>query len=431
MQKTFASYSFGCRVNWAELESLNRELFLQGFSESRSSPSFYIINSCAVTQKAEREIRQFIYQTRKKYPQTKIIVTGCAASKWIGNNLKMPEVDWFVGNQDKENLINLLVKLYYSRPPLSRPKSKAVRNITNKFTNSGRLFVKIQDGCHRSCSYCIVRNLRGIPKSKKISEIVEFINQYQGKIQETILTAINTEGFGLDTGETFVDLLDQVIQKTNVPRISLGSLHPWSLGQNFFRFYEKILPLNRLVNFFHIPFQSGSNKILRLMNRGYTKEEFLEKLLVLKKINPFTFIATDVIIGFLDETNKDFNDTYQFLKDSPITRFHIFRFSQREGTPAFHMAKKSKEPTPSEKLTRAKILAKLGQEKYEKFLEKHLRLTFPALFLEKRIGNLQEALLNNQIPVFVKTPKDLKGQIKNVRIEKLTEGRLFAKEVKS
>ncbi len=152
------------------------------------------------------------------------------------------------------------------------------------------------------------------------------------------------------------------------------------------------------------------------MKRGYTSYEFREKLNELVSINPLTLIGTDIIVGFLGEDDDDFEDTYKFLRDSPISKFHIFRFSRREKTVAFHLSKRLSEPTPSTKLKRAKILAKLGQEKYEQFLSKHVGLTIPALFLEKRVENFQEALLDNHVPVFIKTTKDLKGKIKNIKI---------------
>ena len=156
----------------------------------------------------------------------------------------------------------------------------------------------------------------------------------------TILTAINTQAYGYDSGESFIDLVSVLIDKTRVERISFGSIHPWSVTQEFLKFYKKIRPKKRLVDFFHIPLQSGSDKILNLMRRGYTREEFVEKLTEIKNIYPDAFIGTDVIVGFLEETDQDFDDTYNFLKDSPISKFHVFRFSPREKTAAYFMKKR-------------------------------------------------------------------------------------------
>lgn len=256
------------------------------------------------------------------------------------------------------------------------------------------------------------------------------IKNYGDTIKEVILTAINTEAYGRDTGESFIQLINSIINKTTVPRISFGSIHPWSINDEFFAFYEKILPQKRLVNFFHIPLQSGSNKILTHMKRGYTREEFVEKLQMLKKINQFAFIGTDIIVGFLEESDKDFEDTYQFLKDSPISKFHVFRFSPREKTAAYFMRKRMHEPSPAQKEKRAKALSELSKKKYELFLRKHIGRTFSALVLEKRERDFQHVLLDNQIPALIKSIKDRRGKIVNVKIKDLNALLLYGELTK-
>jgi len=478
MQKTFASYVFGCRVNQAEKEELDRQLSVAGFRYSENNPDIYIINTCAVTGKAEREARQFIYQTRKKYPKAKIIVTGCATTKWINEKVKIKEADWMIGNKNKESIGHLISNLYLKsnnyrsgtinikaggarknvilgRSEVTTPESAGVYSlrdsgqarmtylsylaskkilyaseiVSDKFLPSGRLLIKIQDGCQRYCTYCIVPYLRGTPRSEKIKNIESRIMNYGNKIKEVILTAINTEAYGLDTGESFIDLLNKIIKHTKVERVSLGSINPWSINREFFNFYKKVLPQKRLVNFFHIPLQSGSNKILSLMKRGYTREEFREKLNTFPQINPFSFIGTDIIVGFLDETDRDFEDTYNFLKDSPISKFHIFRFSVREKTAAYYMSKTIKEPSVQVKIKRAKILASLGKIKYRKFISKHLGKNFSALFLQRRIENFQEVLLDNQIPAFIKTSKNWTGEIKQIKIDSIKIDKLTGRIV--
>lgn len=471
--KTFASFAFGCRVNQAEKEMLDRQLLSAGFSLDPNNPNLYLINTCAVTGKAEREARQLVYQLKRVLPQTKIIVTGCAATKWINENIKVEGVDWIIDNNNKEYIAQLLqqklrisdgkmrglegevvnpkkiiLEANLSRKskqflnkginwPATGETSKEVRpekfvfedlpNTTDKFINSGRLLVKIQDGCQRFCTFCIVPYLRGQPKSERITDIVKRIKNYELRIKEVILTAINTQAYGYDTGESFIDLLDNIIAKTKVPRISFGSIHPWSINDDFFRFYRSTLEHERLVKFFHIPLQSGSNKILSYMKRGYSREEFMEKLKTLERIHPMTFIGTDIIAGFLEETDKDFEDTYDFLSETPISRFHAFRFDRREKTAAYFMAKRLAEPTAAQKRKRVKALISLSQRKYHKFLGKHVGKTLPALFLEKRKNGFQEALLDNQIPALIKSEKDLTAQIREVQIEEIKEGKLMGK----
>jgi len=481
--KTFFSFSFGCRVNQAEKELLDQQLISLGFTYSVDNPSIYIINTCAVTSKAEREARQHIYQIRRRFPKTRIIVTGCAATRWIRDRVDVEGVNHLFDNFNKEYLAMLInsnlkvhlpaisfrrrqvqagiskpqlqtknldvaVKLKVSilEPDLSPficrktdqgtnwPKTtrsdKTIRvekfdtktlSLTgNKYLKSGRMFLKIQDGCQRFCTYCIVPYLRGKPRSVRIKNIVLRIKKYENEIKEVILTAINTEAYGYDTGEKLDDLIRRILQKTNISRLSFGSIHPWSIDNEFFKLYRKLSTDHRFSDFFHIPIQSGSDKILSLMRRNYTSKEILEKLQEIKKINPLAFIGTDIITGFLGETDKDFEDTYKFLEKTPIDRFHIFRFSKRTGTAAYFMAKKMEEPTAKTKEERAKALIALGKRKYEKFLAIHLGKTFPALFLEKRDNNFQKVLLYNQIPVWLQNKGVPTGEIRNVSINKLT-----------
>jgi threonylcarbamoyladenosine tRNA methylthiotransferase MtaB len=432
---TFSSFAFGCRVNEAEKEVLDKKMLDAGFSFNKDSPNIFIINTCAVTHKAEREARNLIYQIKRKNPQTKIVITGCSATYWQKNKLyeELP-IDLLVDNINKEFLVELIKKRLLNQKKDIKPQQSkgAEYKLTSKFLTSNRLLVKIQDGCQRFCTFCIVPYLRGLPKSKKIKEIVEEINNYPEKISEVILTAINTEAFGLDTGESFIDLIEKVLKNTSIPRLSFGSIHPWSIIPQFINFYQKILTEKRLVNFFHIPLQSGSNTILKLMKRGYTKEEILEKLSALEKINPLSLLATDVIVGFLGETKTEFEETYRFLEKSPLVKFHIFRFSKRKNTAAFYMAKNLKEPTEEEKKKRAKALAELFAKKYLKFLEKNLGRLSTALILNKKENGFYEALLDNQLPIIIEKNKDIMpGEIVKVKVERIKNGKLVGKTDKS
>lgn len=424
---TFYSYSFGCRVNEAEKEEIDRKMIRLGYQFESKAPGIYIINTCSVTHKAEREARQMIYNVKREHPSTQIVVTGCAATYWIKNRTysDLP-VDLLIDNVNKEFLVDLIEK----RLSDEASQARGVAVNSNKFLGSGRFMVKIQDGCQRFCTFCIVPYLRGMPKSHKMENIIKVINALDGenRISEVILTAINTQAYGFDTGEKFIDLAAKVIAETKVPRISFGSLHPWSIDEDFFKFYRGTVRLGRLVNFFHIPLQSGSNKTLTLMRRGYTREEFVEKLRNIALINPYAFIATDVIAGFLEESDRDFQETYDFLKESPVSKFHVFRFSRRTKTAADYMAKRLTEPTAAEKDKRSKALIRLSQEKFTEFLGRQTGRISTALLLEKNSGSLREGLLDNQLPVSIAGPGN-PGEIKNIEIIEFKKGRLFGRIV--
>lgn len=434
---SFYTYSFGCRVNQAEKEVIDQEMQNSGFSLNKESPNFVIINTCAVTNKAEREAKNLIYRFKRKNPQTQIVVTGCSATYWQKHKLlKNLPIDLLVNNINKKFLVKILLKRLSSQPKynlrgyVSDGTNKQKQIILNKYLNSGRALIKIQDGCQRFCSFCIVPYLRGLPKSYKINEIISQINKFTN-LKEVILTAINTEAFGKDSDETLLQLIKTVLTDSTIPRISFGSIHPWSINEEFLKFYKQVLPLKRIVNFFHVPIQSGSNKILNLMKRGYTKEEIIDKVQSINRLNSFAFIATDIIVGFLEETDQDFEDTYNFLKESPISKFHIFRFSKRSKTAAEYMAKRLKEPTASVKIKRAKALAELSLKKYYKFLQKNVGRTSSILFLNNQFGDYQEALLDNQLPIYIKVTKPIQPRrLYEAKILEYKKGKLFGRIIK-
>jgi len=436
-RSTFYTYSFGCRVNQAEKETIDHEMQNSGFSLDRELPDIAIVNTCAVTHKAEREAKQLIFRLKRENPESKVVITGCSATYWKKNDLlkKLP-VDLVVDNINKQFLVKILQKRLFKQATLncgsyvSAGKDKLKQVVLDKYLNSGRALIKIQDGCQRFCSFCIVPYLRGAPKSETIKNLVRQLTDIDlgEKLKEVIYTAINTEAFGFDTGETLTQLIQQTLADSAVPRISFGSIHPWSIDNKFLSYYKKILPLKRLVNFFHVPIQSGSNNVLTLMKRGYTREEMMDKLNRLHKINPLALIATDVIVGFLEESENDFRDSYNFLKESPISKFHIFRFSKRNNTAAFYLAKSLKEPSNNTKTKRAKLLADLGKKKYELFLKQNVGRKSTVLFLNNKLGDYQEALLDNQLPIYIKQTKAIQlDQLYEARILEYKKGRLFGR----
>lgn len=424
--KTFYTYSFGCRVNQAEKEVIDQEMQNSGFSLKTANPDISIINTCAVTHKAEREAKQLIYRLKRENPNGHVVVTGCSATYWKKYNLqKNLPIDLVVDNVNKEFLVKILQKRLYGQATsnLGGQNSPGI----DKYLSSGRALIKIQDGCQRFCSYCIVPYLRGTPKSFKINEIVERVKKHKN-LSEIILTAINTEAFGFDTGESLIQLINSILTNSTNPRISFGSIHPWSINNEFLNYYKKILSMKRLVNFFHVPIQSGSNKILNLMKRGYTREEMKDKLDKLGKINPLALIATDVIVGFLDESEEDFQDTYDFLEKSPISKFHIFKFSNRDNTAAHYMARNLKESSYKTKFKRAKMLAALGKIKFEAFLKKNVGRTSSILLLNNQFEGYQEALLDNQLPTYVKVIKPIQvGHLYEAEILEYKKGKLFGR----
>ena len=218
-QTRFSSFSFGCRVNEAEKMVMDQQMIRAGFMQDLKSPHIYIINSCAVTAKAEREARQLILKLKRQNPKLKMVVAGCSATHWMKNSLwKDIPIDLLISNIDKEFLVTLIKKRFSIQPvPIQLDQLNEAG--CDKFLSSGRVMIKIQDGCHRFCSYCIVPYLRGMPKSRKIEQILADITHYNryshypNPLQEVIFTAINTESFGQDTGESLIGLIDVSIHQ--------------------------------------------------------------------------------------------------------------------------------------------------------------------------------------------------------------------------
>jgi len=411
---TFLTYTFGCRVNEAETETIDRKMQMNGYRRDIKNPDVVIINSCAVTQKAEREVRQTINQLQKKFPKSRLILTGCAATRWIQQKDPISLNVQAISNNEKMNIPDILNTLII---PISNEHSTIE---PFSYEKSGRAMIKIQDGCHRFCSYCIVPYIRGKPVSKTIKQIIREIQSLESKISDITLAAINTESFGRDTGETFTDLLDALLQKTNVQRLSLGSVHPWSVTDDFIQLYKKISINERFVRFFHIPIQSGCQSTLTRMNRHYDCKELEKSISKIKDIAPDTFIGTDVITGFPGETDEEFSQTQSFLTSASIDRFHVFRYSSRPGTQSVRM-EKNYPPIEHEivKIRSEKLLA-LSKEKLATFEKTCIGSTGLALILERKNSSGYAALFSNQLPVHVQTTHMLvPGSIKRIRITEI------------
>lgn len=419
MTNTFFSYSFGCRVNHAEKELLDRKLVEAGWKMIEKNPDYFIINSCAITQKAEKEVRSYVKKIKKQVPNTKIILTGCAATLWKNKlvDLGLPVYSTF------ENLKKDFIFAFINKNLDSKSNDLKA---TDRFLASNRVVVKIQEGCGRFCSYCIVPFLRTKNKSKITSDIVEEINK-DTNYKEVILTAINTEFYGMGNNEDLSLLIDKVMTKTKIARISFGSINPWSINPKFLKTLNKYKNNPRLLPFFHIPIQSGSDKILDLMKRDYRVKEIAEKINAISKIYPNALIATDIIVGFPTETEKDFQESIDLIKKLPINKVHIFRFSKRPGTAVDQIIKKHGEVKEIAKTERSKILKKVADEKYCTFLKGLIGYECEGLFTLNRKGKFQEVLLNNQVPAWIETKADMTGQINKIKIYEFKNGQLFGK----
>jgi len=415
----FHIHTFGCRVNMAESTKLALELKANGLKDaSLAKAELLIINSCAVTQKAVKEVRQLINQAKKTNPKLKIWLTGCSATLWQKNQQSNKLVDRLIPNQEKAQISGFFASQIKSH----RLKDKNL--VWGKFLTSSRLFVKVQDGCDYFCTYCIVPYLRGLSVSYDPKTVIKYINAVSQKspVNEIVLTGINLGLYQNKDKQDFTGLIQQVLKQTTIPKISFGSLYSENLTPEFLKLYQSI-DRNRLTRYFHVPIQSGSDKILKLMRRRYRLAEFSERIQALAKIVPDALLATDVIVGFYEETDQDFAQTYEYLEKSPFIKAHIFAYSKRELTSGYYLQKKLIEPDIGTKQIRSQALHELFKTKESKFKQSLLGQKKRALI----INNNEEfsiGFLDTGLAIIINTPNLAIGFV-NVKIESVKQNKLY------
>jgi threonylcarbamoyladenosine tRNA methylthiotransferase MtaB len=377
--------------------------------------ALYIINTCSVTAKAERETRQIISQIKKKYPKSLILVTGCFVDK--NNRL----VDFWQKN--KKKIIEICQKIDKQKI------KKAVGKLLDRDSRT-RVFIKIQDGCHQFCAYCIVPFLRGKPKSRAVLPLLTEIKEYE-KLggQEIVLVGTNIGEYGSNVRcQIFhtktVDLevlLRLILERTEIKRIRLSSLWPTKITKSLISLFQKN---RRLCPHFHLSIQSASDQVLKLMGRNYTKADVEGAVKMIKKI-PDAILTADFIVGFPGESERDFKETYNFIKKQKFFRLHIFRYSKRPWTRAEKMPDQVPEKIKKE---RSQKLIELGKKLNQEIREKFLNKTYPVLF-EQKTGQFWQGLTPNYLKVFVKSRKNIKNEIYNVHLFKLYKDGILGKIV--
>lgn len=314
VKKTFLSINFGCRVNAAEINQWSQLLLNRGFlpSTTKDTPSIILVNTCSITKKGEKESLNKIKFLSQKFPKSKIYISGCADFTKIRTLRNV----FFYTNVDKENLLHQLNSHYN-------------RNVSDKFSRTDRFLLKIQSGCRQYCSYCIVplkRNyLYSLPIKDAVATIAKAVND---RYKEIIITGVNIDQYQYK----FSSLLKAILDKTSIKLISFGSIPVNCIDDNLIDLFKKYP--NRLSHFLHIPIQSGSDKILKLMNRPYTKKAILKKIYDLKSNIHNLKLGTDIIVGFPGETDTDFKQTLNLCQKIGFSKIHTFIFSPRPGTKA-------------------------------------------------------------------------------------------------
>ncbi len=398
--------TFGCKLNQAETREIKQELLKKGVKivPLEKKPDIYVINACSVTARAERKLRQEIYNINRQYPNIYLIVAGCF-TKNLKNNKKINSLveAWF-SNKKKSDLTKEILKVYNF-------KKQKTKIITPYSQNKNRAMVKIQNGCNQFCSYCIVPFLRKELKSKSLDQTVQEINNLKSRgFKEINLVGANLSLYKFKNN-SLLDLLKYIIKNTDIPRIRISSLWPTFLNDKFIDFISN---QKRICPYIHLSVQSGCDKILKKMNRNYSVNQVKG---VIKKLKSKSIsIGTDIIVGFPNETKKDFQKTYQFVKWAKFINLHVFKYSKRPGTKA---ASFKKQVNPKVKNKRSKKLRLLGKKIFKKELKNYLKNKKSAQVLfEQKKGKYWLGKTPNYINVYFKSNLNLFNKIKKVNLIK-------------
>jgi len=415
-KKKVAFHTLGCKLNFAETSTISRSFPEEKFDRvpANTKADIYIINTCSVTDAADKKCRQAIKRFINLSPKAFIAVVGCYSQLKPQEISSIPGVDLVLGTNEKFDIADYITNLEKRQKVEIHscdPSSSVSFNSSYSLGDRTRSFLKIQDGCDYRCSYCTIPLARGHSRNPQISSIMDEAKRIADSgIKEVVLTGVNIGDFGKSTGESFCDLLNQLLKVPGIERFRISSIEPNLLTDELIEMTvknEKILP------HFHIPLQSGSNKILGLMRRRYTTDVFADRVRKVRENLPLAGIGADVIVGFPGESGSDFDDTYSFLQEMPLSYLHVFSFSERPDTIAQNLPDKVLH---KEKELRSKKLITLSEKKNLDFYILNTGQVTRVLFERTRNEGLITGFTSNYIRVEHPWQSDLAGQIKTIKL---------------
>ncbi len=418
-----ALHNLGCKVNAYETEAMQEMLEQNGYEivPFAEGADVYVINTCTVTNMADRKSRQMLHRARKMNPNAVVVAAGCYVQ---AQGAKADDcIDIIIGNNKKKDLIAILDE-HFAKIEEKEPQVELIdiahtheyeEMRVSRQAEHTRANVKVQDGCNQFCSYCIIPYARGRVRSRKMEDVLAEVQTLAANgYQEIVLTGIHLSSYGIDTGENLLELIRAVHHVDGILRIRLGSLEPRIITREF---AEGIAALPKMCPHFHLSLQSGCNATLKRMNRRYTAEEYYEKCELLREVFDHPALTTDVIVGFPGETEEEFRESKAFLEKVNFYETHIFKYSRRQGTKAAEMKDQVPEPVKTE---RSNELIALGKANKKAFEDRLIGQTVEVLMEEQiqrdgetwQIGHTRE-----YVKVGRKTEENLANQLINVEIE--------------
>lgn len=434
--KKLAFYTLGCKLNFAESSTIARSLEPMGFErvEFQQSPDLFVINTCSVTDQADKKCKKVVKEAKKINPESVVVILGCYAQLKPDEIVQIPGVDLVLGANEKFQLADIISPYFVSDTKKSLPKviASEIRydldyHASYSVNDRTRTFLKVQDGCDYPCSYCTIPLARGQSRSSTIENVLGLVKEIAEKgVKEVVLTGVNIGDFGIQQGkrvESFFDLVKSLDAQSDLNRFRISSIEPNLLHSELLQYLAES---QYFVPHFHVPLQSGSNAVLRLMKRRYQRELYAERVREIKSLMPHACIGVDVIVGHPGETEEMFLDTYHFLNDLDISYLHVFTYSERANTYAVDIQPKIDAKVKAE---RSKMLHILSDKKRRAFYETQLGRKGKVLFEEASSDGFMEGFSENYVRVRVPYDPLLINTIQPVRYKSLDEEGLMRADI--
>ena len=428
--KKVAFYTLGCKLNYSETSTISRMFESRGYEkvEFNQKPDIFIVNTCSVTENADKKCKKIVREANKINPDGYVAIIGCYAQLKPQEIAEIEGVDAVLGAAEKFQLIDLLDG--FVKEPSQKTAKIYNQNIEEaidyhtsySLNDRTRTFLKVQDGCDYPCAYCTIPLARGASRSDSIENVIKAAKEIaESGVKEIVLTGVNIGDFGLRNGkreESFLDLLEALDEIEGIERFRISSIEPNLLTNEIIEF---VAQSKRFVPHFHIPLQSGSNKMLGLMKRRYKRELYVDRVAKIKALMPHCCIGVDVIVGHAGETDEDFLETYNFLNELNISYLHVFTYSERENTAALLI----KPIVPQSKRSeRSKMLHILSDKKRRYFYEQQIGKDFKVLFEEDIESGMMQGFTENYVRVTAKYDPLLINETKLVSLNSINENML-------
>lgn len=418
--KKVAFITLGCKVNQYETNAMTQKFIESGYEvvNQHEKADIYVINTCTVTNMSDRKSRQMLRRVKEINDQAIVVACGCYAQVAKNELEKIEEVDLILGNNEKKEIVKYVEEFAETTANslncsdvMYKKEFVDFGNVT--YTEKTRAVIKVQDGCDRFCSYCIIPYARGRVRSRKPESIISEIEKIaQDGIKEVVITGIHVASYGKDFKEQeyrLIDLLEEINKIEGIERIRLGSIEPLLINEEFMK---RLTKLEKICHHFHLSLQSGCDETLKRMNRRYTTDQFRKIVELLRKNYEDVILTTDIIVGFPGETEKEFEETYKFLKEIKFYKMHIFKYSPRKGTKASSM---KEQIDGNKKEQRSQKLIELSNENEKDYNETYVGKTVQVLFEEEKEG-VYKGHTKNYIQAYL-SEKDSKESLENRIVE--------------